>query len=352
MSDNGLDEGEEQQEIESEVGELIDQVPPKEQLVEILQKKIKQGLSVMGKTVETSSWAFTQLNCDGNNITDLYEVLYQYPHLRQISLARNKIEDCTSFTSIKYLCKLDLRQNNIQNFDQFNKEGQLEFLEELNLADNRLNSLDAFQLKNLKKLILDQNEISSAEKFQGHPSLQYLSLIKNKLQQMKELKDMPQLKTLIVQNNPIEQLSGLQNCNNLEILNLKNTQIEFLSAENLPELPSLKNLNFDDCKKLASLKEFENLNKYEKTLQIISCLNTPVQEENADIKKELIMFLPKLLNINEEPVEEDEVQAALQEKKEREEELLRQQQEEEEARRQAEEEAKNQENQQQEEDED
>lgn len=60
----------------------------------------------------------------------------------------------------------------VNSFEHFAVKGQLEFLEELNLTDNNLKSLDHFELKNLKKLILDKNNIATAENFKGHPSLQ------------------------------------------------------------------------------------------------------------------------------------------------------------------------------------
>lgn len=63
------------------------------------------------------------------------------------------------------MTNLNLRQNDISNFEHFAIKGRLEFLVELNLSFNDLTSLDHIELKNLKKLILNDNKIARAEKF-------------------------------------------------------------------------------------------------------------------------------------------------------------------------------------------
>lgn len=171
MSDEERDREDEEQEIESEQGEFEDIIPDEPMRIQILQDKIKKGLQVIGKTVDGSGWAFTQLECEGQNISELHHVMLEYPYLRKINLLRNKIEDPTTFTSIKFLTHLNLRDNMINSLSYFSQQGQLEFLEHLDLSHNSLKSLDNIALKNLKTLILTKNEITTAENFQGHPSL-------------------------------------------------------------------------------------------------------------------------------------------------------------------------------------
>ena len=50
----------------------------------------------------------------------------------------------------------------------------------------------------LKKLYLSENEIASAEDFNGHESLEYLDLSKNKLKSAKGICNMPNLKELVL----------------------------------------------------------------------------------------------------------------------------------------------------------
>lgn len=54
----------------------------------------------MGKTVEGDGWAFTDIECIGLNINNLFEILNNYPHLRSISFERNKISDYSPICKI------------------------------------------------------------------------------------------------------------------------------------------------------------------------------------------------------------------------------------------------------------
>lgn len=99
----------------------------------------------------------------------------------------------------------------VNSFEHFAVNGQLEFLEELDLSNNCLKSLDHFELKNLKKLNLTKNQITTAENFKGHPSLETLILDKNQIETLKDLKNMPTLNSLILIDNPIKEFSGLEN---------------------------------------------------------------------------------------------------------------------------------------------
>lgn len=60
------------------------------------------------------------------------------------------------------------------------------------------------------------------------------------------------------------------------------------------------------------MKIFDAFLKYEGSLATISVNGSLLAEEVGDgLKKEVLMKLPKLKSINEEPVEAEEVEAAL-----------------------------------------
>lgn len=67
------------------------------------------------------------------------------------------VSDISTVTSIKYLTNLNISKNKIKSLECFNKEGELEFLEELNVSENLLTKLEPIKLKNLKKLNLNKN---------------------------------------------------------------------------------------------------------------------------------------------------------------------------------------------------
>lgn len=62
----------------------------------------------------------------------------RFQHLRKVNFTNNQISDASSLASIKYLTHLNLKQNAIENLDSFNVPGTFEFLEELNLENNKL----------------------------------------------------------------------------------------------------------------------------------------------------------------------------------------------------------------------
>jgi len=89
---------------------------------------------------------------------------------------------------------------------------------------------------------------------------------------------------------------------------LKNSKITTLNQENLPDLPYINTIIFDDSKNISSIKIFDALIIYEDSLNNISSLGTTLADEQGDtLKKEILKKLPRLKSINEEPVEEEEV---------------------------------------------
>ena len=73
----------------------------------------------------------------------------------------------------------------------------------------------------LKKLLLNENEIATAEEFNGHPTIEFLDLGKNKLKSAKGICNMPKLKELVLQENEINSPLELLDLNNLVKLNMR-----------------------------------------------------------------------------------------------------------------------------------
>lgn len=151
------------------------------------------GLDSIGKIADGTNYSFAHLNCPNKGLTQLYDVMEGYPHLRMINLSENKLTDVNTLTKIKYLRQLNLSKNEIANLQTFNHKGTLEFLEELNLSGNKITVLEPITVINLKHLNLNENQIATAEHFQGHPNLTVLEMRKNKLKNLKGVTHMPRI---------------------------------------------------------------------------------------------------------------------------------------------------------------
>lgn len=110
---------------------------------------------------------------------------------------------------------------------------------------------------------------------------------------------------------------GLENVPKLVAIKLRGNQVEkFEDEETLPELPSISHINLRECP-ISSLQELKKLLFYT-TLGVLNVLGTPLAEEHADAtKKEVLIVMPKLKEINGEAVESEDREDAIGEAEER-----------------------------------
>ncbi len=184
-------------------------------------EKLRRGLCKIGKTADGCGHAFTELRLEKANVAELYNILYEYQHLRKVFLADNMLRDASSVTWIRYLTHLDLTNNNISSLEAFNHAEKLEFLEELNLSKNSLRRLEPIALRSLKRLNLNRNSIDTCEDFRGHATLEVLELRKNKLTRCRGLSHMPSLTALHLAENRLVNFEELSDLPQLKKLNVR-----------------------------------------------------------------------------------------------------------------------------------
>jgi len=326
-------EGEEEGEAEKSI-----EVPDEDDLneepridLDAERKKIheifKAGLTKIGKTHNGDGYAFMDLSAPGKGLSNLFDILKAYPHLRYIDVSQNQIEEIKSVNYIPYLLKINASSNLITSLKAFKDPATLTFLQVLDLSKNRITKFSAIQLPKLKRLNLNYNLIDSCDEFEGHPNLELLELRKNKLVNCDGLTNILSLSELYLDENQITDFNGLKNLPALKRLHLRMNQVEVFNLP-LPELPSIHHLNLRE-NKIGNFKELEKLN----ALTNLKSLSVQAQqvEEGADIdRKEIIMLLQAIQMINKEEVTPEEREEALQELKERiaaEEERLREEEE-------------------------
>ncbi|XP_062607619.1 toll-like receptor 13, partial [Saccostrea cucullata] len=164
--------------------------------------------------------------------------------LKEISMTRGTIEipDFESFSMLKKLEILDLRQNGISQIKKYN----LSNLQNLNLAENKIQYLPILPCSNLKVLNLSMNKLSEIDKLRENLSL-------------------PELESLDLSHNPITRLQPLSFERFKKLRSLKVDHISraitdsYTFASNSLEILSIGNIAyfnksiFSNCRQLQSL---------------------------------------------------------------------------------------------------
>ena len=64
---------------------------------------LESGLSSIQKTADGSTYAFSEICIEGQQLTTIGEALSDYDHLRVIKFNKNKLETIDKLRSLKYL---------------------------------------------------------------------------------------------------------------------------------------------------------------------------------------------------------------------------------------------------------
>ena len=100
----------EQEEVEKVVA-ILGPKPDAEDERKKVETIFQECLFDIALTAEGDSYAFTKLEIDREGISDLYNILEKYPHLRNINFMGNSIKNISSITTVPYLLTLDASRN-------------------------------------------------------------------------------------------------------------------------------------------------------------------------------------------------------------------------------------------------
>jgi hypothetical protein len=256
---------------------------------------------------EHLAFAFTSFVVQEASICEI-SALANFQALLFIRLRTNLIYDATGLSDLPRLRELYLSENKLTSFSGIS----LPALEILDLSQNLLRAIGPLQLPKLRKLILSQNQIGfiSPNTFTRLTSLVELNLNENKIKGFKpgtfaaleklEIMKLDQnrltrvddtafqgltaLKNLSISDGPLEAIDGLSILTALEALELKQTSLEALkNLTPLIDLKALKAVNFE---------------------------GSPVDGVEA-FKSDMILMLPWLEIIDEEPISFSDRQEAI-----------------------------------------
>jgi hypothetical protein len=197
----------------------------------------------VAEKLRRSLWSFgTEWNFLKMGLTELPEVIGQFPRLRRLNLANNHLTDFPkSFVQLRELEELVLTRNNFSDYpEQLFRLRSLKFLD---FSENKLThfSSDFKELVNLEWLFLPRNFIMELpEEITGMESLKNLSLAFNSLTEIPPfIGDLQNLESLNLRGNNIERVpEAMRQLIKLRSLDLKDNPI----GKNIPEKIKLKKL--------------------------------------------------------------------------------------------------------------
>eukprot|EP00294_Goniomonas_avonlea_P001535 CAMPEP_0114566360 /NCGR_PEP_ID=MMETSP0114-20121206/14842_1 /TAXON_ID=31324 /ORGANISM="Goniomonas sp, Strain m" /LENGTH=301 /DNA_ID=CAMNT_0001752749 /DNA_START=53 /DNA_END=958 /DNA_ORIENTATION=+ len=264
----------------------------------LTKEEVEKGLSGVAKTVDGTSYALTRFAASGLALNSI-SVLKTFKHIRYIDVSNNFIVDLSMLEGLPYLLSLNARKNNMMSL----KLPKLEFLQVLNVSENKLKAIDGLEAPMLRYLYLTGNHIATVAGLDALEQLEKLELEKNKLKSAEGL-GLPQLKTLTLANNALESVAGLDGLSGVPTLDLSGNVITTL--EGFPQSPCLATLSLKG-NKIDKPDQVENLKEI--PLKNLDLSENPVAEvENYRIK--IIRRLPALEILDEEEITEEERELA------------------------------------------
>ena len=276
---------------------------------------IKNSLSQISKTASGSGYAYVNLSLAEKELLSLYDLMPNYPHLRYLNVANNKIKDLSSIKSLNFLIFLNASGNLLTDLEFLNEKGSLNYLQLVILSNNRIKKLTPIQAPKLRKLNLNGNRLEDLSEFRGHHALEVLEIRKNRLKTLEGLRDLHNLTELYAAENYLTTFKELKNLPQLKKLHLRGNQIQSLGFE-LPELPHLYHLNVRE-NRISDLKSIVSLMKYPTMLSLTMHQNPAIDEVGDGAKREILMILIYLNRVNKEEIQREDREEARNELKER-----------------------------------
>ncbi|CAJ0964794.1 unnamed protein product [Ranitomeya imitator] len=289
----GAEEGDDKAEEEGEEEEPEKEEPPPH--VPLTEEMIKEGLSVLCKTGNGLAHAYVTLQ----EITDI-SILESFIHLRYVDLSQNSLGDLSPLRFLTHLLSLRVDHNQLVSAAGL---GELPYLQQASLAQNRIQDLQGLAHPRLESLNLIGNELRSLESLDSSKlnSLHKLELRGNKLLGTAGL-HLPNLRELYLAQNNLKTLEGLDHLVHLTSLHLRDNQLETLDGFS-EKMKALQYLNLRG-NLISRLQEVDKL-KVLPMLRALVLRENPCEEEDG-YRLETLVALPHLERLDKDFFEEEE----------------------------------------------
>lgn len=178
-----------------------------------------------------------RLDLSNLNLENL-KFLNCFTYLEWLNLDGNRIKDIGPLVSLKNLKALLLRNNENLNFELLKKIQCLEFLV---LDKNNIKNIDFLsELINLEYLSLSENNIEDITPLKKLINLEYILLDDNKIQDVFILKKLTNLITIQISQNQLKDIDAFSELTNLESLSFMDNQVRDIMP--LKKLKKIENL--------------------------------------------------------------------------------------------------------------
>ena len=212
-----INEEEEKEEEEKEEPELDSQGNPisPEDLAKgprhpLKFEVLKTCLKKLSKTFDGLSYAFTALDIHEKELDDLGQDINKFTQLRNINASNNKLKEMSPLINMPYLSIVDFSINALKDMSIFSNTEAFQYLQVLNLKQNKIKTLPEMHARYLKELNLSENKIVSCAEFKGLPKLVKLNLSQNKLKSCEGLANCPELDVLYLNQNRLTSFEGIK----------------------------------------------------------------------------------------------------------------------------------------------
>jgi Leucine-rich repeat (LRR) protein len=98
---------------------------------------VSGGISLLARTGNGLSFAYTRLDVHSKGITDL-EVLESFPNLRYVDVSENALTNIDGLTHLEYILSLDVHANNLTSVPAVIDKRK--YLQQANFSKNRISS--------------------------------------------------------------------------------------------------------------------------------------------------------------------------------------------------------------------
>ncbi|KAJ2996173.1 Leucine-rich repeat-containing protein 23, partial [Globomyces sp. JEL0801] len=168
-------------------------IPVSADMLPLTPELIASSLSLVARTAQGLSHAFTRLEIHEKEITNL-NALETYPHLRYVDCSDNNLVNIEGLNNLKYLLALNLQNNYISSIPS--GLDRREFLQHVNLAKNNFKDWTVNYWPMCSFLNLNENKLTESVTFDGYPELLHLELRANKFKATPEKLVAPKLQRL------------------------------------------------------------------------------------------------------------------------------------------------------------